>query len=65
MSSIANAKAVMDYVRANQRPSCCNCLHVAEPDAGKWRCDLGGFLTTAMATCAKHEAGKPVWMAEG
>ena len=69
---IADAKARMGYLPANQRPVCRTCRHSqqqqptgAQNDAWLWRCSLGGFGTTAEAVCDKYEpmpapaGGKP------
>lgn len=59
MSSIANAQAGMGYQKAKQRPSCSNCKHGMEDmqrGCPTWRCELANFLTSALATCTRHQA---------
>jgi len=57
MGTIANAQAAMGYLKANQRPACNNCVHSEERVcvAPTWWCTKGGFLTTALAVCERHE----------
>ena len=59
MSSIEVWKIGSGFLQAGQRPGCRNCHHGNEVlDRGgvsTWRCSLGGFYTTAMAVCNKHQ----------
>lgn len=55
MSSIDSVKLSMNYVTANARPACRNCMHSAELPGQAWRCNKGGFLTTVQAVCAQHQ----------
>lgn len=59
MSSIDNAKKVMDWQAPGERQACGNCRFVQESNAGQgfcqssWRCGKGGFYTARFAKC-KH-----------
>lgn len=58
MSNIRVAQAAMQYVPAMERPACGNCTHRVPAEKGsnsQHRCSLGGFNTSYMAVCAKHE----------
>lgn len=63
MSTVAAAKAGMDFQAASQRPRCGNCRHhtmeyvdrMPPYDRAGIRCKQGGFMVTAYAVCAKHE----------
>ena len=63
MSNITVSKAAQGFVPANARPSCRNCKHGKQEfadrappfDTASWRCNKGGFFTTALATCSLHE----------
>ena len=59
---IDRQKAAMGYQTANQRPSCRNCAHSEQVkpsgacnDSYPWRCQAGGFGTTAQAVCGRHQ----------
>lgn len=60
MSSIKSAQAAQGYLRANQRPACNNCAHGEERVCitPTWWCDVGSFLTTALAICSAYQAKK-------
>lgn len=63
---IATEKQRMGYTSAGSRPACQNCAHArrvtptgASNDVHSLRCDSGGFGTTAMAVCARHQYPAP------
>jgi hypothetical protein len=56
MSTIDNAKALINYQPANKRPACNNCAYVDE-QAGisvTYWCDRSRFKTSALAVCNQH-----------
>jgi ribosomal protein L37AE/L43A len=57
MSTIANAQAIVGYIRATDRPACHNCPDVeSKKISGStvWYCTLCRFYVTAMAVCDAH-----------
>lgn len=59
---VDRAKARMGFQTAMKRPACQNCAHAVEVsptgatnDCWRFRCQFGGFGTTALAICTHHE----------
>lgn len=63
MSTIQVAKRGMGFQSAGERDGCKNCQHAEQHyvdrmppyDRAGWRCKKGGFMTSAMAICQKHQ----------
>lgn len=59
MSSIEVWKISSGFLQARQRPACQNCAHGHEQrvdvNTYRFRCTLGGFMTSAGAVCNKHQ----------
>jgi hypothetical protein len=64
MSTIQVAKSGMGFQSAGQRDGCKNCVHAEHKEVSVpidpsfmsgWRCNKGGFMTSAMAICQKHQ----------
>lgn len=66
MGTIKTAQSAMGYQPAGQRDGCRNCVSGEEQreermppwDKPYWRCNAGGFRTSAMAICNQHKQKK-------